>query len=88
MFSLRCLRSHIERTHIDDTELSILRDRLADADNIASTAGGGYTQVPLITSLPHYSDDFPMLVKCSYSYDLVKTLLDRLCTHSHATRAG
>ena len=49
----------MERTHIDDTELSILRDRLAEADNIASTAGGGYTQVPLITSLPHYSDDFP-----------------------------
>jgi hypothetical protein len=49
----------MEHTHIDDDELSILRDRLAEADNIATTAGGGYTQVPLITPLPHCSDDLP-----------------------------
>ena len=44
-----------------DDELSILRDRLADADNIATIAGGGYTQVPLVTPLPHCSDDLPIL---------------------------
>jgi hypothetical protein len=60
----------MEHTHrTDDDELATLRDRLAEADSIATTAGGGYTQVPLITRLPHCSDDFPILVEGSYSDD-------------------
>ena len=57
----------MEHTHADDAELTILRDRLAEADTIATTAGEGYTQVPLITPLPQCSDDFPILVEGSYS---------------------
>ena len=83
---LRHILSHMEHTHTDDAKLATLRDRLAEADSIATTAGGGYTQIPLITPLPHCSDDFPILVEGSYSDDKVKTLLDRLGASSHATR--
>ena len=83
---LRHILSHMEHTYTDDEDLSILRDRLAEADAIATTAGGGYTQVPLATPLPHCSDDFPIMVEGSYSDDKVKSLLDRLGTTSHAKR--
>jgi hypothetical protein len=63
---LRHILSHMEHKHTDDEELSILRDRLAEAYTIATTAGGGYTQVPLVTILPQCSDDFPILVEGSY----------------------
>ena len=36
--------------------------------------------------LHHCSDDFPIVVENSYSDDNVKSLLDRLGSHSHATR--
>jgi hypothetical protein len=78
--------SHMEHTHPDDAELVTLRDRLAEADSIATTTDGGYTQVPLITPLPHCSDDFPILVEGSYSDYKVKTLLDRLGASLHAIR--
>ena len=42
----------MEHKHTDDEDLSILRDRLAEADTIATTAGVGYTQVPLVTPPP------------------------------------
>ena len=45
-FKLRHILSHMEHKQTDDDELSILRDRLAEADTIATTAGGDYTQVP------------------------------------------
>ena len=76
----------MEHIYTDDEDLAILRDRLAEADASATIAGGGYTQVPLVTPLPHCSDDFPILVEGSYSDDKVKSLLDRLGTASHATR--
>ena len=57
-----------------------------EAGTIATIARGGYTQVPLVTPLPHCSDDFPILVEGFYSDDKVKSLLDRLGTRSHANR--
>ena len=66
----------MKHTHTDDDELSIPHDHLAEADTIATTAGGGYTQVPLLTPLSYCSDDFPILVESSYSDDKVKSLLD------------
>ena len=77
---LRHILSHMEHTHTDDDELSILRDRLAEADTVATVAGGRYTQVPLVTPLPHCSDDFPILVHFGGGFLL------RLGTHSHANR--
>jgi hypothetical protein len=83
---LRHILSHMEHKHTDDEELSILRDRLAEADTKATTAGGGYMQVPLIGPLSHCSDDFPILVEGSYSDDKIKSLLDRMGSLSHANR--
>ena len=80
---LRHILSHMEHTHTDDADLTILRDRLAEADAIATSAGEGHTHVPLITPLPQCSDDFPILVEGSYSDDKVKTLLDRLGASLH-----
>jgi hypothetical protein len=73
----------MEHTHTDDAELTILRDRLAESETIATITGDGYTQVPLVTPLPQCSDDFPILVEGSYSDDRVKTLLDRLGSSLH-----
>jgi hypothetical protein len=83
--NLRHILSHMEHMHSDDEDLSILRDRLAEADTIATTAGGGYTQVALATPLPLCSDDFPIVVENSYSDDNVKSLLDRLGSNTHVT---
>jgi hypothetical protein len=80
---LRHILSHMEHTHTKDPDLAILRDRLAEADHIASLAAGGHTQVPLITPLPNCGDDFPIHVDNSYSDDNVKALLDRLGTLQH-----
>jgi hypothetical protein len=52
---VRHILSHMEHTPTDDDDLSILRDRLAEADTIATIAGGGYTQVPLVTPIPHWT---------------------------------
>ena len=73
---------HGTHTHTKDPYLAILRDRLAEADHIASVAAGGHTQVPLITPLPHCGDDFPIHVDNSYSDDNVKALLDRLARYN------
>jgi hypothetical protein len=77
---LRHILSHMEHTYTKDPDLAILWDCLAEADQIASVAAGGHTQVPLITPLPHCGDDFPIHVDNSYSDDNVKALLDRLGT--------
>ena len=83
---LRHVLSHMEHTHTKDPSLAILRDRLAEADDIASVAAEGYTQVPLVTPLPHCGDDFPILVDNTYSDDDVKALLDRLGSLQHSIR--
>jgi hypothetical protein len=75
---LRHILSHMKHTQTDDDELSILRDCLAEADTIATIAGGGYTQVPLVTPLPHCSDDFPILLEGFYSDNKAKSLLDKM----------
>ena len=81
--SLRHILSHMEHTHTKDPDLAILRDRLAEADQAASVAAEGHTQVPLVTPLPHCGDDFPIHVDNSYSDDNVKSLLDRLGSQQH-----
>jgi hypothetical protein len=75
---LRHILSHMEQAHTKNPDLAILRDRLAEANHIASVAAGGHTQVPLITPLPHCSDDFLIHVNNMYSNGNVKALLDRL----------
>ena len=83
---LRHIHSHMEHTYTNDPSLAILRDRLAEADDIASVAAEGYTQVPLVTPLPHCGDDFPIWVDNTYSDDNVKALLDRIGSLQHPTR--
>ena len=83
---LRHILSNMEHTHTKDPSLAILRDRLAEAEDIASVAAEGYTQVPLVTPLPHCGDDFPILVDNTYSDDDVKALLDRIGSLQHSIR--
>ena len=86
---LRHILSYMERTYTKDPDLAILWDRLVEADHIASVAVGGHTQIPLVTPLPHCSNDFPIYVNDMYSDDRLGSrtvmLLDKPPAHLRRT---